>query len=294
MGMRDEVLEQPAVAARLLERARKPIGVDRRGGAAPGPDIRRDRRARHVQPRRHLRAVRAGRARGLARRPRRAVDRLALRRRAAIRGRAGHRRVAVGGVARRGVGRGAGTSRAPSRSRSRTTRRRRWRRPRSTSVDLSGWCGTGGRGDEDLHGRAGRPRDAGHGARRVRRGAGRDRGPRRDPRADRRRARGGAGGAPHRRGPGRGRSLHRARPWLPVRHRTRVGAQAQGARLRPRRPVLIGGLPARAAGTGQRVDPGPRRRAVGRHGGRHGHAPPAPPGPVRRTAPRPVRCGGDA
>ena len=44
----------------------------------------------------------------------------------------------------------------------------------------------------------------------------------------------------------------------------------------------------------ERVDPGPRRRAVGRHGGRHGHAPPAPPGPVRRTAPRPVRCGGDA
>ena len=57
--------------------------------------------------------------------------------------------------------------------------------------------------------------------------------------------------------------LHGARARLRVRHRSRVVAEAQGARPRRRRPLLRRGLPARPAGAGRARLPGPRRRDSG-------------------------------
>jgi hypothetical protein len=73
-----------------------------------------------------------------------------------------------------------------------------------------------------------------------------------------------------------------------------MGAQAQGADVRPRRPVLGGRLPPRSAGAGEPVDPGVRSRTIGRHRGRYGRTAAPPARRVRRPAAGALGCRRDA
>ncbi len=87
--------------------------------------------------------------------------------------------------------------------------------------------------------------------------------PRRDGVGARARARGRVDGAR----PGRGRPTARPRARVRVRHRARVGAQAQGARPGLRRPVLGGRLRARAARAARARRAGPGDRPARSDGG---------------------------
>ena len=96
MGLRDEILEQPAAAQRLLDSAPTafaPIAAAMR--VAPAA-VRRHRRPRHLRQRRHLRAVPAGDPERSDRRPGGAVDDHALRSAPEHGRRAGRRHLAVG------------------------------------------------------------------------------------------------------------------------------------------------------------------------------------------------------
>ena len=137
MTLRDEIREQPEVAARFLAEQAGNDRVDRRVAARSAAAARRHRRARHLRPRRGLRAVRArgptridGRARG-------AIDRVDLRRDAGRARRARDRHQPVGGVAghRRGRRRGA-RRRARRRSRSPTSPIPRWRAAADRTIAL--------------------------------------------------------------------------------------------------------------------------------------------------------------
>ena len=79
MTLRDEIHEQPEVVARLIADRPSRRG-DRRGASRGRAAPRRDRRARHVRPRRDLRAVPARCPASAAGRPRDAVDPVGLRR----------------------------------------------------------------------------------------------------------------------------------------------------------------------------------------------------------------------
>ena len=176
-----------------------------------------------------------------------AVDRVAVRRGAAVRAVARHRDQPVGRVAgHRRRGRRRPAARARRRSRSRTSPARRWpqaaehvHRPRRRARAR-------GRRDEDLHGRAARDRAAS----RPRSGRRRDRTPRRCAAVpDAIEAALATEDAARDAAPAHAAVARCvvAGPRLRVRDGARVGAQAQGAGPRRRRPVLGRGLPPRAA-----------------------------------------------
>ena len=146
----------------------------------------------------------------------------------------------------------------------------RARRRRGAPRGAGGRPGARRRGDEDVRGRGGPARDALVG--------------------DLRRCGlvGGAPGAPggdacgprgrgrdrrNRRALGTGGPLRRPRPGLPVRDGPGMGAQAQGAGVRPGRPVLGRGLRARSHRAGRGRLSGPRARH--RRAAAGGHARPA-------------------
>ncbi len=165
MGLRDEILEQPAAAAAAAGRGADGIRPDRRRGQVAPAAVRRHRRPRHLGQRRlyaqYLLAIRNR----LDRRPGGAVDDHALRGAPGHGRRAGHRHLAVGPLAghRRRGRRGA----APGRADRRADQRRgfaagRHGRPRGRPARRPG---AGDGRDQDLHDRAARGGAAVDGAR---------------------------------------------------------------------------------------------------------------------------------
>ena len=165
MGLRDEILEQPAAAQRLLDAAPTAFApISAAVTVAPAP-VRRHRRPRHLGQRRHLRAVPAGDPQRLDRRPGGAVDDHALRRAPEHGRRAGRRHLAVRSLTghRRGGRRGAAAGRADRRAdQRRGLAPGRHGRPRGRPARRTG---AGDGRDQDLHDRAARGGAAVDGAR---------------------------------------------------------------------------------------------------------------------------------
>ena len=246
MTLRDEILEQPAVAAAFLGRSEAPLRSARGGHHCAGGRPRRHRRAWHDRPRRDLRPVRARDPARTLGGPRDAVGHVPLRRRAPPGPGAGHRHQPVRGVAGRRRRRRGGppTGRTDPRHHQRpdvglADRRRdvidlgagperAIAATKTYTTELLAVAAAVGRVERSRGGRCGA------------RGRSRTRSREHCPSSPRHRAI-----ARDQAGADRCLVIGRGYEYA---DRARVGAQAQGARPRRRRSVLGGRLPARAAG----------------------------------------------
>ena len=137
MSLRDEILEQPEVAARFLRARPGGRRAARRGDPRARRRPRRHRGPRHERPRRDLRAVRARRPARPVGRARDAVGHLAVRRAAAARSLARRRHQPVGRVAgRRRRHRRRPPPGCADAGHHQRSRPRRWPTAAETTIDL--------------------------------------------------------------------------------------------------------------------------------------------------------------